>query len=613
MTLLPLTIGTTHGVRVEVTKPIPDLLPPDPAERVRCTIELEGENLGVLELPVFDGLVPSYVLADAIAAEFGWQILDRFFQRRVYRDLEIKRTANGLSIWRDALCLAGGINESEDTLVRHIHDHVGWTIFLQELWGRPDWPQDRFYNPEAVKRSVLLRKINNGWLTIEVSEELPDVDVSGQELNVVLSVGGVALGVVTVPVARDVLHAQELRAALTRASGFELCRAAVREGLLGQPMTEPMSLRDRLAVAAARAAQRSPGGLAPEVSVNVAHAPGWLRAFSRALSPGEHGVVLARRVHDSMDTSTSRRAMLPASAAGELLDAASIAGEPVIYVPRLCRQPKHVVYAPDLIWHSLTHKPSSDPGKTCRNGDAQAKVTERLPILIYHRVARTGSIAMSRYRVATEMFEEQLCYLRNAGFYSVSLEDWRAAMAAHRPLPGRAVLITFDDGYRDFLTCAWPLLKRYGFSATVFLVADEIGRSNNWDRAYGEEASLLGWNEIRQLQNEGIEFGSHSASHRSLTSLSFTEVVREGARSRAILQRGLGVPIKAFAYPFGDEDRVVQHLIGACGYIFGLTCRPGLSGLWDPLLALPRIEITGSDSARDFVTKLNSGTAAVTN
>jgi len=150
-------------------------------------------------------------------------------------------------------------------------------------------------------------------------------------------------------------------------------------------------------------------------------------------------------------------------------------------------------------------------------------------------------------------------------------------MMKRKGLLGRAILITFDDGYRDFLTYAWSLLKRYGFSATVFLVANEIGKSNQWDRVYGEEVPLLGWGEIRQLQSEGVEFGSHSATHQPLTGLSITDVVCEGIRSRAILERELQTPIRAFAYPYGDVDQVVQHLIGACGYVFGLSCRSGLS------------------------------------
>jgi peptidoglycan/xylan/chitin deacetylase (PgdA/CDA1 family) len=212
--------------------------------------------------------------------------------------------------------------------------------------------------------------------------------------------------------------------------------------------------------------------------------------------------------------------------------------------------------------------------------------------------------------VTPEAFEEQFKYLHDAGFHSVSLDEWRKAKEAYTPLPGRAVLITFDDGYLDFLEYAWPLLKRYGFSAIVFPVADRIGETNTWDAVYGESVPLLGWKEIHKLCDEGVEFGSHSATHPYLTGLPPADVVREAARSRAILERGLKKPVTAFAYPHGSEDQVVQHLIGACGYIFGLSCRAGPSKFDDPLLALPRIEITGSDRLEEFIKKLNPWSAA---
>ena len=230
--------------------------------------------------------------------------------------------------------------------------------------------------------------------------------------------------------------------------------------------------------------------------------------------------------------------------------------------------------------------------------------TYALPILMYHRVAPTGAPTMASFRVTPEAFEDHLRYLRKAGFYSVSLEYWQSAVAARRPLPGRAIAITFDDGYQDFYEYAHPLLKKYGFTGTVFLVADLIGRSNLWDEAYGEVIPLMGWQEIRQLRDEGIIFGSHSMSHRPLTSLSVEEISQEGERSRTLLERGLGVPVTAFAYPYGDFNAVVEDLICACGYSVGLSCRHGLSRFQDRLLALPRIEVRGSD-VEDLVSKLS--------
>jgi glycosyltransferase involved in cell wall biosynthesis/peptidoglycan/xylan/chitin deacetylase (PgdA/CDA1 family)/ubiquinone/menaquinone biosynthesis C-methylase UbiE len=231
-------------------------------------------------------------------------------------------------------------------------------------------------------------------------------------------------------------------------------------------------------------------------------------------------------------------------------------------------------------------------------------VTGELPILMYHRIAPTGANNMTRYCVTPDSFEEQLRYLRDSGYYSVKWDDWLNAIITRRPLPGRAIALTFDDGYLDFYQYAWPLLKKYGFTATVFLVTGQIGHTNVWDEAYGEIIPLMGWEEIEKLSQEGIEFGSHSVSHKHLTTLSAIDIVREGAQSRTILNRALQVNIRTFAYPYGDTDPVVAHLIGACGYMLGFSCQSGLSSLYENSMNLSRIEVMGSYNLQEFITKL---------
>jgi peptidoglycan/xylan/chitin deacetylase (PgdA/CDA1 family) len=243
-------------------------------------------------------------------------------------------------------------------------------------------------------------------------------------------------------------------------------------------------------------------------------------------------------------------------------------------------------------------------GTPAVDGVARKIVTERLPILMYHRVTSEGAAETARYRVSPGAFEEQLRYLHDSGYRSATLSEWRGSMQARRPLPGRRILLTFDDGYRDFYTEAWPLLERYGFSAIVFLVTGDVGRANRWDATYGDDVPLLTWDEVRRLRDAGVELGSHTATHAHLTALSNADVAREAASSRAVLERELGTTIEAFAYPYGDTDPVVQHLVGACGYVYGLTCRAGPSRYEDSLLALPRIEVEGTDDFADFVRRL---------
>lgn len=243
-------------------------------------------------------------------------------------------------------------------------------------------------------------------------------------------------------------------------------------------------------------------------------------------------------------------------------------------------------------------------GGMVSRGGRPEPVTHALPILLYHRIASDGVEALAKYRVTPDAFASQMKYLRDAGFHTVTLDEWAHAKRTFTPLPGRAVMITFDDGCTDFATAAWPVLRRHELGAMVFVVSDRVGGHADWMAPYGETPPLLGWKEIRRLHDEGVEFGSHTATHPHLEALTPTEVVREAALSRATLSRELGIPTNALAYPNGSEDRCVQHLVGASGYTYGLSCRAGLSTFTDPLLALRRIEVLGGDTLADFVRKL---------
>jgi peptidoglycan/xylan/chitin deacetylase (PgdA/CDA1 family) len=219
---------------------------------------------------------------------------------------------------------------------------------------------------------------------------------------------------------------------------------------------------------------------------------------------------------------------------------------------------------------------------------------------MYHRVAPDGPGSLARYRVTPDNFLAQLQWLASQNYRCVSLEEWRRAMQARRPLVGRCVALTFDDGFLDFRDHAWPLLQRFGFAATVFLPTGFVGDENRWDQHLGATAPLLSWGHIRQLRNEGVEFGSHSVTHPALTSLSPTAIAAEALRSRVAIETQLGSAVSAFAYPYGEVDRVVESLAGACGYTFGLTCEERPSELVDRPTALPRLEVRGDMTLRDF-------------
>ncbi|MEG5173366.1 sulfotransferase [Microcoleus sp. B3-D7] len=537
---------------VEVSEPISDICDlPQIYDRLCCTIKLEGIKLGIVELPICDGMVAASVLADAVAAQFAWQILDRFFQRN--------RCEKGNKLW--------------ETLLEPLHPKHDWTLFLQELWGRPQWHLENFYKPE-IAEEVSTITLEKDLIVLEISEEFANIKVELSEIDVLVKVGGVAVGIVSVAVENNFVSAQKLRSTITRNSGFELCVAAVREALLGKPLNGKQSLRSRLASCAQ---QRSnlPDGL---------NAPG-----AGGIYP-PNAVMFGRR-SGAIGTSVSRRASLPAAALQEIESAAAIAGEPTMQIPQENEFPKPVFYAPEILSSKSSYREVSHSLKPQVLDNHS--VTQKLPILSYRRISPDGLNA-----ITPQIFEQQLHNFKNQGYYSATWENWRSAKLAKTPLPGKAVLMTFDGGYLDFFQYAWPVLKRFDFTATVFLVAESIGKTNSWEKAEFEEVQLMGWPEILQLRDAGIEVGSMSATHQPLSALSPTEIVREAAKSRAILERGLEKSVKCFAYPYGDVDPIVAHLIGASGYTFGVSYKLNYSSFDDNLLSLPRIQVTAKNALK---------------
>jgi peptidoglycan/xylan/chitin deacetylase (PgdA/CDA1 family) len=236
---------------------------------------------------------------------------------------------------------------------------------------------------------------------------------------------------------------------------------------------------------------------------------------------------------------------------------------------------------------------------------------ERLPILAYHRIANSGPVRLKEYRVSVQAFEGQVSYLREQGYYSVDLFEWSSGKLTGKPASGRRpILITFDDGYRDFIDVAWPVLQRHGFSAMVFVVTDKVGSVADWDLHFGDPAPLLDWAQIRQLRCEGVRFGSHTATHQPLSQIPIRDAIQEATSSRTLLQQQLGEEVDAIAYPWGVSDARVRSELMTCGYKLGLTVNSGIATLKDDLMALPRSQIQGSDSLAAFAKYLES--AAVT-
>lgn len=235
-----------------------------------------------------------------------------------------------------------------------------------------------------------------------------------------------------------------------------------------------------------------------------------------------------------------------------------------------------------------------------------AERTSRLPVLMYHRIADDGPPALDEWRTTLRDFEHQLRYLRRRGYRSISIAEWEEGQRNSASLRGRPILITFDDAYVDFHDNAWPILERNGFSAHMFVVTEKVGRTADWDAAYGPPAPLMGWEQIAELHGRGMSVGSHLATHSAADQMPSRDLFDEAVRSKAELERRLGVPVTTVAPPFGAMNLRVEQVLAAAGYTRIFDAEGGIAPVWGTRWKVPRIDIAGGDDIAAFAAKIGN-------
>ena len=233
----------------------------------------------------------------------------------------------------------------------------------------------------------------------------------------------------------------------------------------------------------------------------------------------------------------------------------------------------------------------------------------KVPILMYHMVCETEDAKEKRYCCHPEAFKKQMAYLKRAGYQVIGLDDLINSIMNSTALPQKSIAITFDDGFADNYENAFPVLQECGFPATLFVVSRLVGCSNEWMQKNGfPRRELLGWNALREMSSNGINVGSHTITHPSLTDIK-TEFARdEIANSKVELESELGEPVSFFAYPYGLLNEQVEKLVVEAGYIGACSTRSGFNSEHANPFALRRIEVYGDDTVWNFIWKLKFGT-----
>ena len=222
-----------------------------------------------------------------------------------------------------------------------------------------------------------------------------------------------------------------------------------------------------------------------------------------------------------------------------------------------------------------------------------------VPILTYHNL---GEQAKGRLVLAAATFREQMRYLKTNGYRVVSLADFVEFTRLGRQLPQRAVVLTFDDGYRAFKDHAYPLLKELGFTATLFIYTDWVGAGRG----------SLSWADLRELAATGFDIQAHSKTHADLrraqgeTEAQYTRRMHaELEQPQEIFNRNLGRRSQVLAYPYGRWEEGLLPKVKEHGYIAAFSVRRQGNASFVRPLAGHRSQIYSEMTLDDFVKNLN--------
>jgi peptidoglycan/xylan/chitin deacetylase (PgdA/CDA1 family) len=223
--------------------------------------------------------------------------------------------------------------------------------------------------------------------------------------------------------------------------------------------------------------------------------------------------------------------------------------------------------------------------------------------LTYHRVTADPAAQSDPYTVIPADLEAQLSWLARQGYRGISVSQAVADRSGKRQLA-----FAFDDGYQDFYTTAWPLLRRYGFGATLFLVVGRVGQAADWPEAPG--VPLVSWTEVRELAAQGVEVAMHGVDHRAMDAVDTATLQTELQAARQIVAAETGIEPVGLAYPYGRYTPFVLQVAQTAGFAWAATARGGRNVGAANRFALRRTLIKGAaGSGWTFALKVRTGYA----
>lgn len=217
---------------------------------------------------------------------------------------------------------------------------------------------------------------------------------------------------------------------------------------------------------------------------------------------------------------------------------------------------------------------------------------KKIPILMYHSISyEKGNTA----RIPKEKFREQMKYLKDNKYTTLTVDELYSYMQTGKLVPSNPIVITFDDGYKDNYTNAYPILKEFGLKATVFVITNTIDMDKNY----------LTSNEIKSMDSNNIRIESHTVAHEQLDKLSYSDNVKTMTASKTKLEKILGRNINYLAYPYGTYNDNIIKAAKESGYKLAFSTQYGWIDKGDNIYLLGRIFINSNFNLEQFKEKLS--------
>ncbi len=228
----------------------------------------------------------------------------------------------------------------------------------------------------------------------------------------------------------------------------------------------------------------------------------------------------------------------------------------------------------------------------------------KIPILMYHSIeSMPKSTVMRSLHVPPRRFDFQMKMLKLLGYQALSLKNLKPYLDGKKQ--GKVVGITFDDGYQNNLINAVPILLKYNFSATCYIVSENLGLSNTWDLDKGiTQRPLMTIDEIKAWLSFGMDIGGHTQTHTDLTKISIKAAKREINTSKGDLENTFNTQVTDFCYPFGRFNELISDLVKESGYLSATTMERGIVKSMTNRFMLPRMPINHRTLPHLFLAKI---------